>query len=975
MASLTVSGTLNASNNVYWNNSSGDCGKCNISNNSTDASSNPLALPLAYYGGPTETYLPQPGSAAICAGSTSLAVNANGNALTTDQRGFSFASPCVDAGAVQTNYLLVSTNSDTSGSSCSAGSCSLRQAINAANPSGGDISFASSLYGQAITLADGTLTISSAMNIVGPGANGPVISGNNASTVFTVNSGAELSLYGLSVTNGNAGNGSGGGIENNGTLTLDNVTVSGNTAPNNNGGGIDNNGTLTLTGGTISGNSAPNGFGGGINNNATLTVDASYFTGNSTGNDGGGIYNSGGAITLAGDTFSGNSAQNGGGVGNGGSATIVESTFFNNSNQGGAGGAILNETGYTMSLLDSTVSGNSATSGGIAGGIYNGGTFTAFNSIMSGNGDDCHSCGSQSSFNLTGGNAQLSTLQLNGIGATLPTLIPLPGSPAICAGSASLIPAGVATDGRGYPNTNTIYTGYSASNPCVDLGAVQTNYTSVQFVQQPTNTNVNTAISPAPTFVVIETDSGLSSNNTDAVNGVPVALSYSGGASQIVSVSSLTETTAGGVATFTGIVPKTVGTGFTLSVGASGNGLEIVTGTVLTATSSEFNVLDAATHFAVSAPPSAVPGAAFSITVTALDSSNNTVTAYAGTVHFSSTDSAAVLPANATLTNGTGVFMVTLNTPGTETITATDSASAITGSSAGITVSSPYDAAIQVQFASTQLTYPGATNVTVCITPATNVAATGTVQIYDGSNLLATLTVQGNGCAYWYITPGLNAGAHVITAVYSGDANNHGGTSAQTTVNVASVPVNLSASCWNASFNYGANYQCAVNAGSNAGSALGSINYVIDGGAPMAASLTNGDAMFTVIAPAVGQHVVTITYAQQTNFAAAGPLTETFIVTPAAVNVQLVPSAYSAAAGTNITFTASVLSNGNAPVTSGSVSFYDGQTLLGVAPVNGSGQAVFSISSLPSGTQTITANYSGGANYQTGSGSATVTIQ
>jgi hypothetical protein len=92
-------------------------------------------------------------------------------------------------------------------------------------------------------------------------------------------------------------------------------------------------------------------------------------------------------------------------------------------------------------------------------------------------------------------------------------------------------------------------------------------------------------------------------------------------------------------------------------------------------------------HFAVSAPPGATAGAAFNVTVTAQDGGNNTVAAYSGTVHFTSTDGAAVLPANTTLTNGVGTFSSTLKTSGSRTITATDTvSSSVTGTSGTIAV-------------------------------------------------------------------------------------------------------------------------------------------------------------------------------------------------------------------------------------------------------------------------------------------------
>ena len=53
---------------------------------------------------------------------------------------------------------------------------------------------------------------------------------------------------------------------------------------------------------------------------------------------------------------------------------------------------------------------------------------------------------------------------------------------------------------------------------------------------------------------------------------------------------------------------------------------------------------------------SATGGTPFNFTVTALDPFNNTATGYGGTVHFTSSDGAAALPANSTLTNGTGTF-------------------------------------------------------------------------------------------------------------------------------------------------------------------------------------------------------------------------------------------------------------------------------------------------------------------------------
>ncbi|TME59024.1 MAG: hypothetical protein E6I54_12805 [Chloroflexi bacterium] len=89
-----------------------------------------------------------------------------------------------------------------------------------------------------------------------------------------------------------------------------------------------------------------------------------------------------------------------------------------------------------------------------------------------------------------------------------------------------------------------------------------------------------------------------------------------------------------------------------------------------------------ANHLVLATTATPTAGAAFSFTVTAQDSAGNTDTGYAGTVHFTSTDTSTgtVLPANATLTNGQGTFSATLFVAGAQTITATDTATAsITG--------------------------------------------------------------------------------------------------------------------------------------------------------------------------------------------------------------------------------------------------------------------------------------------------------
>ncbi len=134
-----------------------------------------------------------------------------------------------------------------------------------------------------------------------------------------------------------------------------------------------------------------------------------------------------------------------------------------------------------------------------------------------------------------------------------------------------------------------------------------------------------------------------------------------------------------------------VGT-FTATLLTAGSQTITATDTVVPVTTGTSNAIlvapGAATHFLVIAPATASAGTSFGFSVTALDQSGNTATGYTGTVHFTSSDSAATLPADATLTTGVGAFTATLRTAGLRTMTATDTqASSITGTSTTIVVS------------------------------------------------------------------------------------------------------------------------------------------------------------------------------------------------------------------------------------------------------------------------------------------------
>ncbi len=122
---------------------------------------NPRLGPLQDNGGPTQTMALLPGSPAIDAGNAALAVDADGNPLTTDQRGAPrdvFGG--VNIGAFEVQVYQVSFTTDSGGGS-------LRSAMTLANQYGGSI-IAFSTSG-IITLASPLPVISDDVQILGPG--------------------------------------------------------------------------------------------------------------------------------------------------------------------------------------------------------------------------------------------------------------------------------------------------------------------------------------------------------------------------------------------------------------------------------------------------------------------------------------------------------------------------------------------------------------------------------------------------------------------------------------------------------------------------------------------------------------------------------------------------------------------------------------------------------------------------------------
>jgi CSLREA domain-containing protein len=248
---------------------------------------------------------------------------------------------------------------DTDDGACTAAKCTLRDAIKAANNSPGADTINFSVTGW-ITLLTALPDITDSVTISGPGPTQLIVQRSTASGtpnfgIFHVGSfsGTPIVTFsGLTISNG-SGNFDGGGIGNrNGNVSVVYCTITGNSSSSA-GGGLTNQGVLTVTNSTINDNSAATSGGsgggaGGIYNLGTLTVMDSAISGNSS-------------------TVTGGGCCAGGGIDNFGDAAVINSTITGNhaSDYGGGVMSVGEHGTKTTTITNSTISGNSA---GLRGG-------------------------------------------------------------------------------------------------------------------------------------------------------------------------------------------------------------------------------------------------------------------------------------------------------------------------------------------------------------------------------------------------------------------------------------------------------------------------------------------------------------------------------------------------------------------------------------------------------------------------------
>jgi hypothetical protein len=461
---------------------------------------------------------------------------------------------------------------------------------------------------------------------------------------------------------------------------------------------------------------------------------------------------------------------------------------------------------------------------------------------------------------------------------------------------------------------------------------------------------------------------------TATYNGDTSNNSASGTLTQVVAkttpvvtlISSVNPSTPGQSVTFTATLPTGVTGTVTFTSGATTLGTSTLTGGVAATTTSSLPAGsdpitatyngDASNNFAtgtltqvvakttpavtlISSLNPSTPGQ--SVTFTATLPSGVT-----GTVTF--TSGATTLGTSA-LTGGAATVTTSSLPGGTDPITATYNGDASNNSATGtltqVVTKNPTTITVSTSGPST---YGDPVTITATLPPGT----TGTVTITTGGTPVGTGTINPTTGVVTITTSTLPVGNDPITATYGGDTNNSPGTGTTTqTVSKASPAVVLTSSLNPSAVNQAITFTASVNTG-----ATGTVTF-LDGSTTLGTGTINsGIATFTTSTLNAGVHVITASYGGDSNHnsAVSAPLSQTVNKDTPVLPIPVV-STNNPTLGTPVTITETV-----PPGVSGPVTFSNGSTPIGTAPIIG-GVATITVT-LPLGTDPITASTPGDAN-------------
>src|SRR6266436_1257975 len=237
---------------------------------------------------------------------------------------------------------------------------------------------------------------------------------------------------------------------------------------------------------------------------------------------------------------------------------------------------------------------------------------------------------------------------------------------------------------------------------------------------------------------------------------------------------------------------------------------------------------------------------------------------------------------------------------------------------------------------------------------------TGTVTFNDGATALGTGTLSGGIATF--MTSGLGAGAHSITALYGGDASFGGGASPVLTQTINKATSSTSVISSNSSSNRGAAVTFTATVTSSAtGTPTGTVTFQEGAAALGTGTLSGGKATFTTLGLTAGTHSITAIYGGDASFAISTSPVLMQTMNNTANSTSVASSNNPSIFGATVTFTATVISSATGAPT-GTVTFQDGAATLGTGMLSG-GTATLSTSALAGGAHSITAVYAGDTNF------------
>ena len=254
-------------------------------------------------------------------------------------------------------------------------------------------------------------------------------------------------------------------------------------------------------------------------------------------------------------------------------------------------------------------------------------------------------------------------------------------------------------------------------------------------------------------------------------------------------------------------------------------------------------------------------------------------------------------------------------------------------------------------------------------------APTAAVQFLEGTTVVGTGTLGGNGTIASVTLPGVRPGTHTYTAQYPGDATYTNPLAfGSVTVTVVGVPT-TTAVVASGSLVYGASttVQATVTP-TGGGTPTGTVQF-LDGTTVLGTQpVANGRATLTATSLQGGTHTLSAVYQGDTTYATSTGIAAPTVIAPAASGTSVTASTTAINPGASTNFDLRTIAGvTGASLPTGSVTVFDGTTNVGAGPVV-AGKAAITVTLQSLGSHTLTVQYSGESNYAGSSATAAIGV-